>query len=173
MALTLNGVLKTICSVGFIAVLSFGYQAWKTSTAEAAENGRKSALLSTTTKSLEEEKAKNAALQEQKDRTERESADLRKQLMSVQADALYSHKRLTEAESIITTLRGQVEQLGAALAKRDPCSMERAQIRDIEEKLAVSPPWSHALRNEQRSEALAARDKSYEALHICLGARNG
>lgn len=173
MTVTLNDAVKAIFSMGFIAMLTFGYQAWKTSTIEAAENGQKSALLSTTTKSLEEEKARNAVLQEQKDRAERDSADLRKQLVSAQADALYSQKRLTDAESIITMLRGQVDQLGVTLAKRDPCSIERAQIREIEEKLAVSPPWSHALKDEQRKEALAARDKSYEALHICLGSRNG
>lgn len=172
MTLTLNDVLKAVGSVGFIALLTFGYQAWKTSTAEAAENGRKSALLSTVTQSLEEEKAKSAVLLEQKDRAERDSAELRKQLTTVQADALYSQKRLTDAESTITVLKAQVDQLGAALAKRDPCSMERAQIREIEEKLAVSLPWSHALKDEQRQEALAARDKSFEALHICLGARN-
>lgn len=170
MALTLNGALKAIGSVGFIALLTFGYQAWKTSIAEAAENGRVNALLSSTTKSLEEEKVKNALLLEQKDRAERDSADVRGQLMTAQAEALYSRKRLTDAESTVMTLRSQVSQLGAALAKRDPCSLERNEIAEIEEKLAVSSAWTHALKDEQRKEALTARDKKYEALHICLGA---
>lgn len=172
MALTLMKVFEIakgiLGSAGVIALVTLGYQAVQTSRTEASEHGETRALLTSTTRSLEESKASNVIFQEQRDRAEREAADLRRELVATKAENLYSKKLISESEVQVKQLMQRLNELTVASAKKDPCAPERQQIQEIESKLAVEAFWSNSLQGERREEALAARDKKYEALNNCL-----
>jgi hypothetical protein len=76
--------------------------------------------------------------------------------------------QLTQLTNLLGEYKSLNSQLDSRVKTNDPCLTIQRVIADIEKKLAVSPPWSHALNGERREEAMIQLEKHQQSLRSCL-----
>lgn len=165
---TLSKVLNWIGGAAALGLLGTLVTTWQASNERSVEYGRTKALLEITNNELTDSKAENKKLVDQSDRLQRDIDGLRKELLDEKNSNLYSQKVLGEAELRIVALQNRNTELSAVANKKTPCEEERQQVLLIEARLDKPSYITDAYRGAAREEALATRDKKYEALNTCL-----
>lgn len=164
----LTKVINWIGGAAALGLLGTLVNTWQVSNEKAEEYGRTKALLEITKAELSDSKAETKKLADQSDHLQREIDNLRKELLNEKNSNLYSQKVLTESESRVANLQNQVSELSAVANQRTPCQEERQQVLLIEARLDKPSFFTDAYRGAAREEAIALRDKKYEALNTCL-----
>jgi chromosome segregation ATPase len=108
------------------------------------------------------------SLSEKADQLQTKAHDLELKLNRSDSNLNAANQQLTQLTSLLGEYKNLNSQLGNRVRATDPCLAIQRVIADIEEKLAVSPPWSHALQGERREEAMTQLEKHQQSLRSCL-----
>lgn len=176
MAISIPAVAKTLIRIsvqgaGVAALVTIAYTMWNDSKVESTTNGETKALLTITTKQLEESKIENLKLQEEKNHKQSVVDTLHQQLLAEQVDNKYTKKLLEEATTKIKAQEIQLEQLARLAKASDPCTPVRLQIAEIEELLQRSSLDAFSPKGVQREQLALSLSEKNKTLNICLGAR--
>jgi len=161
----------SVQGAGVAALITIAYTMWNDSKVESSANGETKALLTITTKQLEESKAENLKLQDEKKQAQSTADNLYQQLLNEQVDNKYTKKLLGEANTKIRTQELQLEQLARLAKSTDPCAEVKLQISEIEKLLRRPSYDAFAPQGEQRDQLAVTLHEKNNTLNICLGAR--
>ena len=176
MAISILAVAKKIIRISaqgavVAALVTIAYTMWNDSKVESTRNGETKALLTITTKQLEESKTENLKLQEEKNQKQSVVDTLHQQLLAEQVDNKYTKKLLEEANTKIKAQEIQLEQLARLAKASDLCTPLRLQIAEIEELLQRSTLDAFSPKGAQREQLVLSLSEKTKTLNICLSAR--
>lgn len=108
------------------------------------------------------------SLSEKADQLQTKTHDLELKLNRSDSNLTIANQQLTQLTNLLGEYKNLNSQLGYRVKTNDPCLAIQRVIAEIEEKLAVNPPWSHALQGERRAEAMIQLEKHQQSLRSCL-----
>ncbi|WP_339506553.1 hypothetical protein [Pseudomonas sp. EA_15y_Pfl1_P102] len=119
-------------------------------------------------KLIAELQVEKKTLSEKADQLQTKAHDLELKLNRSDSDLNAANQQLTQLTNLLEEYKNLNSQLGNRVRANDPCLAIQRVIADIEEKLAVNPPWTHALQDERREEAMIQLEKHQQSLRSCL-----
>ncbi|MEN5254507.1 hypothetical protein [Pseudomonas protegens] len=119
-------------------------------------------------KLIAELQTEKKTLSEKADQLQSKAHDLELKLNRSDSDLNAANQQLSQLTNLLGEYKNLNSQLGNRVKANDPCVAIQRVIAGIEEKLAVNPPWSHALQGERREEAMIQLEKHQQSLRSCL-----
>ncbi|CRM12513.1 MULTISPECIES: hypothetical protein [Pseudomonas] len=150
-----------IAAVPLIHLVGYGAE-------KLVDIGKVQSTVEVQAKLIAELQIEKKTLSEKADQLQAKAHDLELKLNRSDSDLHATNQQLTQLTNLLGEYKNLNSQLGNRVKANDPCLAIQRVIADIEVKLAVNPPWSHALQGERREEAMIQLEKHQQSLRSCL-----